>query len=155
MAKVRIATARVGDDEDSGIFDSARLLAADDGAGHAGEHSISSDSDEYERAWTITSKLASELETTSSDIVAFELPNAARRSRDQIDDSDILFEEQMLFLGREEAWGEAGFVQNPPEWIGGIRKMMVCMARPRVRVDANEERLEIRPNDIRNDGMTR
>ena len=75
---------------------------------------------------------------------------AARRPPGRVRQPAAEVEERVLFLGSEEARREACLVQKTPEVVPRVRERRACCGRSAAGIDATEDDLEARAEDVRN-----
>lgn len=113
---------------------------------------VGADAQQRYKPRPVVARLRSQVARALHEFIVRELVSARRSALNQIGESIAEFLKLAAFARREQAICEPHFVKRRPEAIAGAREVIARRARVKAGIDAAEQHLEIRRDDIR-DGL--
>ena len=146
-AMVCVEAARVRENPHQGMAQSFRLRAQVCQRSIEG-HTIGGDSDDGDHSRAIASHLCFQFLSPASQLVGGQFRRRHGGSIDEVGDPAADFEQFLLLPWFEEPWRESGGVERRPEAIARPCEVMAGSPGVQAGVDAAEEHIEIRRDDI-------
>lgn len=144
---VRVESAGVGEDPKSGLADSLELRP-DCRPGPSECAPIGTDPQNGHPGGSVKAQLTLETVTAVHELTVGELGRVGRRSRNDICEATPHLEQLRVLRREVDARGKPGRVQSRPKTVSGSGEMMTHCSRIESRIDAAEEHLESRSDDV-------
>jgi len=151
VRKMRIASAWIGYHEPARSMDVLGKLATFDTVGCflVEEAPAHGNPDENDATRLVFANLGREQLSPNDIIVRAEIIHSARRTSDQVRESQPIVKQFHFFLGPQAFWHEPAFVHQAPEAISWISKIVPLLRRHEAGVNPDEQRFESRRENVR------